>query len=322
MTHHTAPTTLARTADSSTPNATVTRIHRSLDRLLDGADTASPIGPLGAHRFGHDHDTESLPVDGDEADVLEAYRERAAALHDELVHDRGIFVAELLGATGSGKTRLLEHLVDRAPDGERVGVVVGDVAGEDDAARLREHGVTVTTVNTGKECHLDPTLVEDALDAFDLDALDRLYLENVGNMVCPADFPLGAQVRLLVVSTTEGDDVVRKHPLLFQACDAAILNKADVAAAVDADLDRMAADVAEVAPEMPVFRTSAKTGVGLDALADYLATRRRRGHARTDHRSDAVAGSGEGGDHPNDDGRGHHRHSRDRAHEDAATRED
>lgn len=241
-----------------------------LDRLQLGLGSLPTLGPLRAHRFGHDHET--VEVDEDDGDVLAAFREQAGDLHHELVHDRGIYVVELLGATGAGKTRLLEGLLERLPEDERVGVIVGDVAGDDDARRLRAQGVDVTTVNTGKECHLDPALVDEATDAFDLSELDRLYIENVGNMVCPADFPLGAQARVIVVSTTEGDDVVRKHPLLFQACDAAVLNKTDVAAAVDADVDRMVADVEGIAPEMPVFRTSAKTGTGVQNLADFLET--------------------------------------------------
>ncbi|MEF8838379.1 MAG: hydrogenase nickel incorporation protein HypB [Haloarculaceae archaeon] len=286
----------------SSPSRSLASLARVLDRLpawLAGRHAGALVGPLRAHRFGHGdgeslqdgENGDSLALDDDESDVLAAYRDRARDVHERLVHDRGIFVAELLGATGSGKTRLLERLLDRASDEERIGVVVGDVAGEDDAARLRDHGATVTTVNTGKECHLDPTLVEDALDSFDLDALDRLYLENVGNMVCPADFPLGAQVRVLVVSTTEGDDVVRKHPLLFQACDAAVVNKTDIAGAVDADVDRMVADVAGVEPDLPVFRTSAKTGSGLDELSEYLADHRARGHEH-DHHGTAHAHDG------------------------------
>jgi hydrogenase nickel incorporation protein HypB len=283
MIQHTTTSTVARTATRTPPANAFGLAQRLLTRLLDGSLAPSSVGPLRAHRFGHDTETEALDLDGDAADVLAAYRERAEELHHDLVHHRGIFVAELLGATGSGKTRLLERLLDRLPAEERVGVVVGDVAGADDAARLREHGAVVTTVNTGKECHLDPTLVEDGLADLPVDDLDRLYLENVGNMVCPADFPLGAQARILVVSTTEGDDVVRKHPLLFQACDAAVVNKTDIADAVDADVDRMATDVAEVAPDLPVIRTSAKNGTGLDTLADFLAARQEQGHTHADH---------------------------------------
>jgi hydrogenase nickel incorporation protein HypB len=265
------------------PYATITDRLRAV--LRSGRD--QPARPARAHRFGHDDDSET---DGSD-DVLAAVREEAAALHERLAHRHGVFVAELLGATGSGKTRLLERLVERAPTAERIGVIVGDVAGEDDARRLRAHGVEAVTVNTGKECHLDPTLVSDALSAFDLDALDTLFVENVGNMVCPADFPLGAAVRVLVVSTTEGDDVVRKHPLLFQTCDAAVVNKTDLAAAVGADPDRMTADIDEVAPDTPVFRTSARDDTGIEAVAAFLERRRAAGHGRDVEPSTNGSGS-------------------------------
>ena len=255
--------------------------HRTpIDRLLDALVSRSP--PVArTHRFGHGDDDH----DHDEAadDVLAQFREQARDLHERVVHDHGVFVVEFLGATGSGKTTLVERLIERAPDDESIGVVVGDVAGDDDASRFREHGVSVANVTTGKECHLDPGLLDGAIDEFDLDELDRLYVENVGNMVCPADFPLGAQARLLVVSTTEGDDVVRKHPLLFEACDAAVVNKADLADAVGADLDRMAADVEEVVPGMDVFRTNARDDEGVDDLAAFLAGVRTGGHGHHEH---------------------------------------
>ncbi|SFC49342.1 hydrogenase nickel incorporation protein HypB [Halobiforma haloterrestris] len=225
---------------------------------------------LRCHRFGHDDHEHDHDHGGNEDDVLARFREQAADVHERVVHDNDVTCIEFLGATGSGKTMVLERLAERVPAEERVGVVVGDVAGEDDARRLEEHGVETVTVNTGKECHLDASLVDDAIDSFDLEQLDRLYFENVGNMVCPADFPLGAQTRVLVVSVTEGDDVVRKHPLLFQACDATVVNKADLADAVGADLERMRADVTDVAPGMDVFETNARGDDGVDALADFL----------------------------------------------------
>jgi len=249
--------------------------HSPIDRLLAvlSSDDTAPVAR--AHRFGHgdedgDHD--------DADDVLARFREQARDLHERVVHDHDIFAVEFLGATGSGKTTLVDRLIERTPDDERVGVVVGDVAGDDDASRFRDHGVTVANVTTGKECHLDPAMLGEAIDEFDLAALDRLYVENVGNMVCPADFPLGAQSRILVVSTTEGDDVVRKHPLLFEACDAAVVNKVDVAKAVGANVARMRADVAELAPDMAVFETNARGGEGVDDLAAFLADGRTQGH--------------------------------------------
>lgn len=221
---------------------------------------------VSAHRFGDGHH------DADDAaeDVLEAIRERAHEVHSRLAHDNDVFAVELLGATGAGKTALIERLLETTHGDESVGVIAGDVSGTDDADRLRAYGVPVANVTTGKDCHLDPERVDDALAAFDLAALDAVYVENVGNMVCPADFPLGVSRRVVVVSPTEGDDVVRKHPHLFRVADVVVVNKVDIAAAVGADVDRMVADAREIAPETPVVRTSATTGEGVDRLASVL----------------------------------------------------
>ncbi|MFC7019347.1 MULTISPECIES: hydrogenase nickel incorporation protein HypB [Haloarcula] len=264
----------------------VDRLLASLARTITRLQPRQPLppdrrrGPLRTHRFGHESDPEAGGSgDTAEADVLAAVRETAGDVHERLGHDHDVFAVELLGATGAGKTALLESLLgDEGPTpfaGERVGVVTGDVAGTDDADRLRALDVPVVNVTTGRDCHLDPERVDSALDDFDLDRLDVLVVENVGNMVCPADFPLGTDVRAVVVSPTEGDDVVRKHPLLFQVCDVAVLNKGDVAAAVGADVQRMADDVDHVAPETPVVRTSAETGAGIDELSAWLVDRRR-----------------------------------------------
>lgn len=251
---------------------------RRFASLVDSLRDELPrLLPLHLHRFDHDrgHGDE---IGTESGDVLASFRRQAERLHERVVHDHGVFVCEFLGATGSGKTRLLERLIERGPESEDIGVVVGDVAGDDDARRFRRRGVDVADVTTGKECHLDPGLVQEALEDLDVAGLDTLYIENVGNMVCPADFPLGAQLRVLVVSTTEGDDVVRKHPRLFQVSDVAAINKVDVAEAVDADADRMVGDVERVAPSMEVVRTSAKTGVGVEALEHLLAKHREQGH--------------------------------------------
>jgi hydrogenase nickel incorporation protein HypB len=261
------------------PTARTTRSVASLDRTLAAALAG---GPLRAHRFGHDdHDAEPGSA---ASDVLAAVREAAGAVHERLAHDHGLFAVELVGATGAGKTALVESLL--GPDGpftdDRVGVVTGDVAGSDDADRLRAHAETVVNVTTGKDCHLDPERLDGALDRLDPSRLDVLLVENVGNVVCPADFPLGAHARVVVVSTTEGDDVVRKHPMLFQACDLAVVNKIDVADAVGADVDTMVADAERVAPDTPVVRTSAETGAGLDRLAARLDDRRGRARAHRD----------------------------------------
>lgn len=255
MTHHSIP------GDGPLPERVTDRSGGFLGRVR--------IPTFRLHRFGDGNDADH-EHDDVESGVLAEFRREARALHERLAHEHGVFCVEFLGSTGSGKTRLIERLIERSPDDERIAVVVGDVAGEDDARRFRALGVEVSNVNTGRECHLDPTLVDDALATFDLEAIDTLYLENVGNMVCPADFPLGAETRVLVVSTTEGDDVVRKHPRLFQVCDVAVVNKVDIAGAVGADVATMERDVRSVAPDLPVVRTSAREGVNIGALETHL----------------------------------------------------
>ena len=229
---------------------------RALESLVDGT--------LRCHRFGHGS------TDDAAADVLAAVEQEAQHVHERLTHDNDIFAVEFLGATGSGKTALIEQLVSRSPADQRVGVIAGDVAGDDDARRYRELGVPVADVTTGKDCHLDPERIGDALSTFDLGALDTLFIENVGNMVCPADFPLGATLRVVVVSVTEGNDVIRKHPLLFQHVDLAVINKVDIADAVGVDPGRMREDLCEVDPDCPAVLTSAETGEGIATLYEQL----------------------------------------------------
>lgn len=276
--YHELPTGLARIAASNRRTRLSGVFGPWVDRLLRlgwGPDDTTERPVAHAHRLGHEDFGMDLDESDAEADVLAAIRERAGELHETLVHDHGVFAVEFVGSTGGGKTRLIEELLERAPADERIGAVVGDVAGEDDATRLREYGIPVENINTGKECHLDPEGVGTALTGFDLEALDTLYVENVGNMVCPADFPLGASLRILVVSTTEGDDVVAKHPLLVQAADAAVINKIDLADAVGTDLDRVRGDIKRAAPELPVFETNARDGAGIADLATFLRSQRQ-----------------------------------------------
>lgn len=223
------------------------------------------------HRLGDGHgEHEHDHADGHVEDFLATIRNRAASIHETVVHDHDVRMIEFMGSTGGGKTELIERLLERRPPSESVGVIVGDVAGDDDARRFEQHGVEVINVNTGKECHLEPGGLGETIESFDLKELDTLYVENVGNMVCPADFPLGASNRVLVVSTTEGDDVVRKHPLLVQQCDIVVVNKVDLAEAVGADLERLQTDIESIAPEVPVIPTTATTAEGIDALEESL----------------------------------------------------
>ena len=152
----------------------------------------------------------------------------------------------------------------------RAGAIAGDVYGDDDFKRIVALGIPAFNANTGKECHLDAHLVEHAIDHLPLNDIDILFIENVGNMVCPTDFRLGAEKRIVIVSSTEGDDVVNKHPMMFRDCTIGVINKVDLAPLVGANLDRMESDIHRYNPRMPVFLTNLKTGDGIAALLDTI----------------------------------------------------
>jgi hydrogenase nickel incorporation protein HypB len=189
----------------------------------------------------------------------------------KLLKDHGVRAFDLLGAIGSGKTALIERLVPLLKNkGLRAGAIAGDVFGDDDFKRIVALGIPAFNANTGKECHLDAHLVEHAIEHLPLADIDILFIENVGNMVCPTDFRLGAEKRVVIVSTTEGDDVVNKHPMMFRDCTIGVINKVDLAPLVGANLDRMESDIHRYNPRMPVFFTNLKTGDGIAALLDSI----------------------------------------------------
>jgi hydrogenase nickel incorporation protein HypB len=189
----------------------------------------------------------------------------------KLLKDHGVRAFDLLGAIGSGKTALIERLVPLLKKkGLRAGAIAGDVFGDDDFKRIVALGIPAFNANTGKECHLDAHLVEHAIEHLPLADIDILFIENVGNMVCPTDFRLGAEKRIVIVSTTEGDDVVNKHPMMFRDCTIGVINKVDLAPLVGANLDRMESDIHRYNPRMPVFLTNLKTGDGITALLDSI----------------------------------------------------
>jgi hydrogenase nickel incorporation protein HypB len=210
-----------------------------------------------------------------EKDIFSANR-RLAEKNAACLKGNHVRAFDLLGGIGSGKTALIEQLVPRlAVKGLRTAAIAGDVYGDDDFRRITSLGIPAENVNTGKECHLDAHMVEHALDHLPLDSVDILFVENVGNMVCPTDFELGAEKRIVVVSSTEGDDVVNKHPMMFRGCTIGVLNKVDLAEAVGADLDRMERDMHRYNPDMKVFRTNMKTGQGVDALLAEILSQER-----------------------------------------------
>jgi|SRR5580692_1840276 hydrogenase nickel incorporation protein HypB len=186
----------------------------------------------------------------------------------------GVTVVNFMSAPGAGKTSLLERVVGNVP-GVRVGVLEGDVQGSLDADRLASLHVPVTQLNTdasfGGECHLDANMVRSALDALPLRELDMLVIENVGNLVCPAEFKVGEDVRVMVASVTEGEDKPLKYPLMFRTCDLVLVNKIDLLPYLDYDLDRFLYNIDQVHPDAERLLVSARTGEGIEAWRDWLA---------------------------------------------------
>lgn len=205
-----------------------------------------------------------------EKDVFDV-NNKIAMKNAELLKKHGVRAFDLLGGIGSGKTALIERVVPLLRERDLFSAAIaGDVYGDDDFKRVEALGIPAENLNTGKECHLDAHMVEHALDHLPLHAIDILFIENVGNMVCPTDFALGAEKRIVIVSSTEGDDVVNKHPMMFRGCTIGVLNKIDLAQAVGADLSRMERDMYRYNPDMKVFLTNMKTGEGLIPLVDEI----------------------------------------------------
>lgn len=208
---------------------------------------------------------------GMEHDVLHE-NHKLAHENEHHLEDHNIRSVDFMGSIGAGKTALIIKLAERLREnGVKVGAIAGDVTGEDDFRRMKDSGIDVINCNTGHECHLDAMMVHKALHKLDLDATDVLFIENVGNLVCPADFPLGTTKRVVVISVTEGDDMVRKHPDIFQHSDLAILNKTDIAEYVDVDVDVILNDYRKLTGGLKTMvECSVKTGKGIDDVLKVL----------------------------------------------------
>ncbi|WP_457549581.1 hydrogenase nickel incorporation protein HypB [Archaeoglobus sp.] len=203
-----------------------------------------------------------------EMDLLEENR-RLAEANRKILREKGIVTINVMGAIGSGKTLLIEKTIE-ALKGFRVGAILGDVIAKDDYERVARHGVKAMPLNTGKECHLDAHLVHHALEKFDLDEIDVLFIENVGNLICPVDFDLGEDYRVVMVSVTEGDDVIGKHPEIFRLADVIIINKVALAEAVEADVDKMFEDAKRLNPKAKIIKMDLKKGIGFDEWMEWL----------------------------------------------------
>jgi hydrogenase nickel incorporation protein HypB len=200
---------------------------------------------------------------GMEKDVLAENRRLAEANHRKLKGER-VRSIDVMGSIGAGKTALIVRMAhELSKRGLKVAAIAGDVTGEDDYTVFRSAGISALNVNTGKECHLDAHLIEHAIEKLDLSSYDVLFIENVGNLVCPADFPLGTDARVVVISVTEGDDMINKHPVIFLDSDLAVLNKIDLLPVLEVDVERLKRDYAKLRKGEALHLTSAKTGEGV-----------------------------------------------------------
>ena len=163
---------------------------------------------------------------------------------------------------------MIETLIEKMD--HKIGVIAGDVISKFDAGRFEKYEIPVVGLNTGKECHLDAHLVEHAFGDMPLNDIDLLFIENVGNLICPVDFDLGSHIRMVVISVSEGDDTVEKHPLIFKDADLVVINKVDIADAVGADQNKMVEDVKELNPDVKVIKSSLKTGQGIEEIINSI----------------------------------------------------
>jgi hydrogenase nickel incorporation protein HypB len=177
---------------------------------------------------------------------------------------------DIMGSVGAGKTTLIEQIVQRIKTKYKVAALDGDLNTTIDADLIGRHGVESIQINTGKECHLDANLVRKALREMDLDKIDLLIIENVGNLICPSDFPLGSSKRIVVISVTEGPYMVLKHPLTFARADIVVINKIDLAQAMGVDPSKLESDAKKVKPQLQIVKASLREGKGVDEVIKAL----------------------------------------------------
>ena len=196
--------------------------------------------------------------------------DRVAAEVRKKLQEKGVFLVNLMASPGAGKTTTLCRTIRALKDRYKIGVMEADVDSDVDAQSVTEAGAKAIQLHTGGSCHMDADMTDRGLDGLGLDDLDIVFLENVGNLVCPAEFDVGANKRAVILSVPEGDDKPLKYPLMFTVGDVLLINKYDTKEIFDFDLDRLKKNVGELNPEMEIFPLSAKTGDGFDAWINWL----------------------------------------------------
>jgi hydrogenase nickel incorporation protein HypB len=266
-----------------------------------GHEHPHPHGHGHPHPHGHDHDhthDHAHPHTHDEHRTLQVEQgilqknDRLAERNRGYFQAKGLYVVNVLASPGAGKTAFIERTAADLGGRLRLGVIVGDLATENDAIRLRGHGIPAIQITTGSVCHLDAEMVSRAMEQLDLNTLDVLVIENVGNLVCPAVYDLGESARVVLLSVTEGEDKPLKYPVMFQSAQVVVVNKMDLAAAAGFDREAALRNIRRVAPDAILFEVSAKTGQGMDSwyayLRDHPARADHQGATSRLHRSDSL----------------------------------
>lgn len=214
----------------------------------------------------HPHSSRHLPIQ----QAILAKNDRLAHDLRETLQHRGIIALNLLSSPGSGKTSLIERTLTDLTPRFSMAVIVGDLETDNDAQRLRGKGASVVQITTGNVCHLEANMIETALAELNLDAVQFLFIENVGNLVCPAAYDLGETVRVVLLSATEGEDKPLKYPTLFKTADAVVINKMDIAEAVGFDRNLAISNIRKIAPQAQILELSARSGSGIQSWYHYL----------------------------------------------------
>ncbi|MFX1524539.1 MAG: hydrogenase nickel incorporation protein HypB [Promethearchaeota archaeon] len=201
---------------------------------------------------------------------VEKDNENLAQLNNQALKKFNVKSIDIVGAIGAGKTAIIEKIVEKLSKKYRILVICGDITTRVDADRIQSHNAETIQINTGRECALNAYHIHQIIENKDLDKIDLLFIENVGNLICPSDFILGTDKRITVVSTTEGEWVIEKHPMLFRMSQVAVINKVDLAERLGTNIKKMIHDAKEINPDIQVITTSAKTGNNIDKLIEIL----------------------------------------------------
>jgi hydrogenase nickel incorporation protein HypB len=201
--------------------------------------------------------------------ILEA-NDRIAAENRNVFHESGVYVINLMSAPGAGKTSLIERTIKEISSKLKIGVIEGDIAGTDDAKRIAKLGIPVVQINTGGACHLDANMINEVIADLPLKDLDILIIENVGNLVCPAEFKVGEDIKVMLLSIAEGDDKPLKYPLMFQESSALILNKIDLLPYTNASIEKIKKNSLSLNKKLKIFEVSCRTGEGIGKWVEWL----------------------------------------------------